>query len=171
MRQLTKRPKLKAVTSQKLAAEAAKVAAAADPKADAAKRYKAARGAAWFKPVLAALGAMCGVGERCMFCSGSESSNVEHYQPKAVFPDMALTWENYLWSCIVCNAAKSDNFPTVADQRLINPAAEKVWDFFFIDEFQHFVTKDICEILDGGCDSSSSMPARAIMMRVRMFHD
>ena len=80
---------------------------------------------------------MSGLGERCMFCSGSECSQVEHYRPKTVFPLEAMTWENFLWVCGICNQKKGHRFPphTEPGEILINPIAEDVWAFFFIDEF------------------------------------
>ena len=72
-----------------------------------------------------------------MFCSGSESSDVEHYRPKAVFPLLAMTWENYLWACTPCNRAKSNQFPVAEDSSpaLLNPLDENVWNYFYIDSF------------------------------------
>lgn len=76
-----------------------------------------------------------------MFCSGSESSEVEHYRPKATFPELALTWKNMLWACGICNRAKSNRFPVEAEQLLIDPLSEKVWDYFFIDEFGNLTAR------------------------------
>jgi uncharacterized protein (TIGR02646 family) len=80
---------------------------------------------------------MAGPGQRCMFCSGSEASDVEHYRPKAVFPEDAMTWENYLWSCTSCNRPKGDRFPPDTEEggRILNPREDDPWQFFFIDEF------------------------------------
>ena len=72
-----------------------------------------------------------------MFCSGSEASDVEHYRPKTVFPALAMTWLNYLWSCTPCNRGKGIHFPpdTEPGERLLNPLDDDVWAYFFIDEF------------------------------------
>lgn len=137
MRNLPPRTHLDAPLVAKLAAETSAIARAADPKAEAEKRYDNARRTKWFAPLVKALGRLAGPGERCMFCSGSESSDVEHYRPKAVRPELAMTWENYLWSCTPCNRGKSNRFPpeTEPGGRLINPLDENVWEFFFIDDF------------------------------------
>jgi len=135
MRQFPQRPALPRDITRKLSQETKLIVNAVDKKAEAARRYSNARQSKWFKPALKALRRLSGPGERCMFCSGSESSDVEHYRPKAIFPELALGWENLLWSCGICNGAKSNQFPTGADQVLINPLGENVWDFFFIDEF------------------------------------
>jgi 5-methylcytosine-specific restriction endonuclease McrA len=69
-----------------------------------------------------------------MLCSGSESSDVEHFMPKALYPSQAMNWENYLWACGICNRLKGNQFPEEG-RHLINPLDENVWTFFFIDEF------------------------------------
>lgn len=138
MRQLPKRSALSPALVKRLKSQSEaiiKIAVESECKAEAKRRYENARKAKWFKPVIEALRAMAGKTERCMLCSGSESSDLEHYHPKAMFPELALTWENFLWSCGVCNGAKLNLFPTEADKKLINPIEENVWDFFRIDEY------------------------------------
>jgi hypothetical protein len=123
--------------SQKLSDETDAIKKASSPKAEAERRYGNARKTQWFSPVVRELKRLAGPGERCMFCSGSEASDVEHYRPKAIFPDLAMTWENYLWSCTPCNRGKLSRFPpdTGPGGKFVNPLYEKVWDFFFIDSF------------------------------------
>lgn len=139
MRQLPKRPNLSKVLIKRLADETAAIVAHLDPKSEADRRYANARKAKWFKPIVDALAKVSGPGQRCMFCSGSESSDVEHYRPKGVvaFAPFAMTWENYLWCCTPCNRNKLNRFPpdTEPGGRFVNPLDENVWDFFFIDEF------------------------------------
>lgn len=137
MRGLPPRPDLPQATRERLAKETDAITQAADPKAEAKRRYEKARKAIWFKPIVEKLGEMSGTGERCMFCSGSESSQVEHFRPKAVFPLDAMKWENYLWACGICNQSKSDRFPpeTEPGGDIINPVNEDVWLFFFVDEY------------------------------------
>lgn len=137
MRTLPKRKPLSKLVIEKLKSETADISSAADQKKEAEKRYGNARKAKWFEPVVKELGRLAGPGERCMFCSGSEARDVEHYKPKAVFPLLAMTWENYLWSCTPCNRGKLNRFPpdTGPGGKFINPLDENVWDFFFIDDF------------------------------------
>ena len=137
MRRLPQRPTLPAAVAARLAAETAAIKSHSDSKAEAERRFNNARKTKWFKPVVDRLADLSGFGQRCMFCSGSESSDVEHYKPKAVFPDLAMTWENYLWSCTPCNRSKSNRFPphTELGGRFVNPLDDDVWSFFFIDEF------------------------------------
>lgn len=134
MRPCGPRPALPAATAARLQSDTAAIARSADPKAEAGRRYGNARDAQWFAPVIDALKAMAGPGGHCMWCSSSESSQVEHYRPKAVYPALALSWDNYLWACGVCNSVyKGDRFPTGAEQ-LLDPGAESIWDYFFIDD-------------------------------------
>lgn len=137
MRRLPQRPSLPAGVEQRLGKETEAIKTAADPKSEASSRYEKARKAKWFVPVLERLREMAGPGKRCMFCSGSEASDVEHYRPKAVFPEMAMQWTNYLWGCTPCNRCKGNRFPpdTAPGGRIVNPAEENPWDFFYIGEF------------------------------------
>lgn len=137
MRRFGKRPQLEAGLSRRLSRETGAIAQSTDPRKEAERRYTNARQTNWFAPVEETLKAWSGPGSRCMYCSGSESAEVEHFRPKSVFPELALTWDNMLWVCGVCNRAKGDRFPpdTEPGGPVINPGAECVWDFFFIDEF------------------------------------
>ncbi|MCX6879448.1 MAG: hypothetical protein NTW21_37440 [Verrucomicrobia bacterium] len=137
MRSLPKQGRLAKNLKAKLMEETDTIGKAADPKAEAERRYDNARKAQWFKPVIDKLKRLSGTGQRCMYCSGSEASDVEHYRPKAVFPLLAMTWENYLWICTPCNRHKGDRFPPFTEPggEFVNPLQEDVWRFFFIDEF------------------------------------
>ncbi|MDR1964837.1 MAG: HNH endonuclease [Planctomycetaceae bacterium] len=104
----------------------------------AAKKLKRIRQCRWFKnEIVVKLREMSGSGNRCMYCSNSASSDVEHFYPKSAFPEKTFDWENMLWICTSCNRKKGDEFP-VNEQNsplLIDPVSENVWEFFFIDEF------------------------------------
>lgn len=143
MRRFPPRSGLPAATIKRLEQESKAIAAAANPKIEAERVYGIARKTKWFKPVVEKLGAISGVGQRCMFCSGSEASQVEHFRPKAVFPLDAMKWENFLWACGICNQSKSDRFPpeTEPGEPIINPLEEDVWSFFFIDEFGNLTAR------------------------------
>ena len=52
-----------------------------------------------FEPVLDTLRSMSGLGWRCMYCSGSEGHQVEHWRPKSRFSLDTFTWVNLLWVC------------------------------------------------------------------------
>jgi hypothetical protein len=72
-----------------------------------------------------------------MYCSSNEPSQVEHYRPIAVFPEHAMEYHNYLWSCDICNRTyKGGRFPpnTEPGERILNPLEDDVWEHFFIEE-------------------------------------
>jgi uncharacterized protein (TIGR02646 family) len=149
MRRLPPRPPLPPKTQQKLDDETAAIEGSEDPKQAAVDRYARARKSKWFNPVAAQLRWMSGPGERCMWCSGSEASNVDHLCPKTVFPNLALTWTNLLWSCGICNNRKGNQFPA-ADQGgpLLDPTKDDAWDHFFIDEFGNLAARWNTELAD-----------------------
>ena len=69
----------------------------------------------------------------------TEPSQVEHYRPLAIYPELAMQYDNYLWSCDICNRShKGDRFPPETEQgeMILNPLDDNVWEHFFIDE--HF---------------------------------
>lgn len=138
MRRCSPRRPLSAEAHSRLRDETARVTAIASSDArvaEASRRYGNARKAAWFREVVALLREMAGPGGNCMWCSSNESSQVEHYRPKAQYPELALHWENYLWACGVCNSIhKRDRFPDGPNQ-IIDPVSEDPWRHFFIDEF------------------------------------
>ncbi len=100
--------------------------------------YNSARGTQWFSSVIEALRSHCGGSEVCMYCSSGEPSQVEHYRPKAVFPELAFDYENYLWVCGLCNQYKSNQFPPDTHPHLaqiLNPIDDNVWEHFYLNEF------------------------------------
>lgn len=133
MRTVARRESLPDGISNRLLRETRKISAAADPVVEASARYDRCRRATWFRPVIEELVGMAGEGARCMFCSGSEAGQVEHFRPKALYPHTALQWKNMLWICGICNLAKGSRFNESLP--FINPVDESVWDYLFIDEF------------------------------------
>lgn len=133
MRCIGPRHSLPRQTTQHLQNHTERIIASADRITESSRRYKAARGARWFNEVIDTLGRLAGTGQRCMGCSGSEAAQVEHFRPKAIYPELALQWENLLWLCGLCNLNKGFAFDEAAAP--INPIDENVWAHFFIDEF------------------------------------
>lgn len=89
----------------------ARVDAAADPKAEAAKRWES-KPAAAFGAVRGALDQMAQGRSRCMYCEDSAGTDIEHFWPKAAYPGRAFRWDNYLLACSGCNSnQKRDQFP------------------------------------------------------------
>ena len=137
MRRLRKLPEIDLQTQLRLVEATDQISRHRSPKEEADRLYRLARQAVWFEVIIRKLRQMSGGGVRCMYCSGSEASNVEHFRPKAIFPERAMDWNNFLWICGICNQKKGDHFPpdTGEGAMIINPIESNPWDYFFIDEF------------------------------------
>jgi uncharacterized protein (TIGR02646 family) len=77
-------------------------------------QFKRRRPQVPFRPVLVALAAMCSGSRRCMYCEDNCADEVEHYRPKALYPELVFAWTNYLFACASCNRRKSTKFPLFA---------------------------------------------------------
>jgi uncharacterized protein (TIGR02646 family) len=128
---------LAATATTYLSNKTKQIIAAADPKTEADNVYAASRKTKTFtNSVVSTLSKLAGRGERCMFCGSSEASQVEHFWPKSTYPEKAMTWDNFVWICGVCNQAKGNRFPIFnGAPEAINPMDDDVWKFFSIDEF------------------------------------
>ncbi len=56
---------------------------------------------------------------RCAYCddldninNGQSSYAVEHFAPKAKFPELEFTYDNLLYACRFCNSSKGDDWPS-----------------------------------------------------------
>lgn len=66
---------------------------------------------------------------RCMYCEDSAGTDIEHFWPKATYPQKAYEWSNYLWACSHYNSNAKRNlfpldhngFPTLIDPTAENP--------------------------------------------------
>ena len=141
MRRFRQRPELPAATSAKLrekTQEILQIPAAGDARKQRARQiYEASRQTDWFEPIVTVLRGLCGAGELCMYCSSNEPSQIEHFRPLATFPELALEYQNYLWSCDICNRThKGERFPpdTEPGEAILNPLEDDVWEHFFIEE-------------------------------------
>ena len=47
---------------------------------------------------------------------------VEHFEPKSLYPNLAFEWDNFLPACRICNEEKSDS--DTRTNPIINPAIE-----------------------------------------------
>lgn len=139
MRQICARTVLPEEVVSRLSELSDAIAKSTDPQQEADDRYKAARGLAWFRSIAESLARQSGPGQRCMYCGGSESTQVEHYRPKAVYPKVAFSWTNFLWVCGGCNQSKGNRFEEHVPP--INPIDDLVWSHFFIDEFGNLCAK------------------------------
>jgi len=98
---------------------------------------------------------MCIEGQ-CMYCERSVANQLEHFRPKAFYPEGVFSWPNYLFICNPCNIQKSNRFavfssdsgnrvditrkrgeairePERGTPLLINPREEDPLDFLMID--------------------------------------
>jgi uncharacterized protein (TIGR02646 family) len=77
---------------------------------------------------------MIGERERCMYCLDSHGTDIEHFWPKAPYPDRMFQWPNMLLCCTECGRFKGDRFPLSEGQPLlIDPTAEEPWQFLDFD--------------------------------------
>jgi uncharacterized protein (TIGR02646 family) len=69
---------------------------------------------------------------KCMYCesyiSAVSPEHIEHYRPKALYPEKTFEWENLGLSCPWCNIKKKDEFDE--NCAVINPYYENPNDFF-----------------------------------------
>lgn len=79
---------------------------------EARERYDAEsrRGNPAFDVVRHTLESMCVGACRCMYCEDSAACEIEHFRPKAFYPDLVFVWHNYLYSCGACNRIKRSYF-------------------------------------------------------------
>jgi len=68
------------------------------------------RGNAIFDEVKRALDRMCSGARRCAYCEDSAADEVEHVQPKDLYPHVVFAWSNYVYACGPCNGPKASHF-------------------------------------------------------------
>ena len=118
--------------------------------------FETRRRSAGFRPILSTLKQMCSGPQRCCYCEDSQATDVEHIWPKDFYPDLAFTWENYLFACTRCNRPKSNvcdvyephggrrlkvpafvkqhkQHPPAGDAVLINPRFEDPLEFMMLE--------------------------------------
>lgn len=77
---------------------------------------------------------MAGERERCMYCGDSHGADIEHFWPKASYPERMFRWPNMLLSCTECGRIKGDRFPLLEGvPALIDPSIENPWNFLDFD--------------------------------------
>lgn len=99
------------------------------------RAWKAARQTKALKTVVETLQSMMGPRQRCMYCVDSHGSDIEHFWPKAPYPDRAFLWPNLLLCCTECGRFKGDRFPLSEDGTplLVDPSAENPWEYLDFD--------------------------------------
>ncbi|MEB3192199.1 MAG: hypothetical protein VKL42_17805 [Snowella sp.] len=87
-------------------------------------KYESRTGTVTFKKIRATLETMCSGNRRCCYCEDSCADEVEHIRPKSLYPELVFVWENYLYSCGLCNLKKNDNYAVIISNK-IRPIARK----------------------------------------------
>lgn len=99
-----------------------------------AREWKSARQTKAIRLVVGVLRRMIGPRERCMYCLDSHACDVEHFFPKANFPERAFVWRNLLLCCTECGRLKGRQFPVAkGEPLLIDPTAEDPWRYLEFD--------------------------------------
>lgn len=125
MRRL-RRLSLSAKTVRFLSQRSEPVSQADDPQAEARRLWRSKNNKA-FGEIKTKLAVMAPGRIRCMYCEDSQGTDIEHFHPKATYPEKAFEWANYLLACSHCNSnEKRDQFPLAADGEplLIDPTRE-----------------------------------------------
>lgn len=100
-------------------------------KLDIEKSWKSARQTKKLGMVKAQLQQMAGGRERCMYCSDSAGTDIEHFWPKSAYPERMFLWLNMLLCCTGCGRdCKGTQFPLVNDlPALLDPTVDDPWEF------------------------------------------
>jgi uncharacterized protein (TIGR02646 family) len=80
-----------------------------------------------FDEIRSTLGEMAPGHRFCMYCEYNHGRTIDHFCPIDHDPTRAFAWDNYLWSCGICNSEfKGPRFPLDRDGRplLINPTRD-----------------------------------------------
>lgn len=96
--------------------------------------WQSARQTRPLQSVLATLRHMMGDRERCMYCLDSHGTDIEHFWPKAPYPERMFIWPNLLLCCAECGRFKGDRFPLFdGEALLVDPTAEEPWLYLDFD--------------------------------------
>lgn len=98
------------------------------------KEWNGARKSKPIRTTLQTLKAMVGARERCMYCGDSHGTDIEHFWPKASYPEKMFLWANLLLCCTECGRFKGEQLPLLDGvPQLVDPTAEDPWDFLDFD--------------------------------------
>ena len=73
-----------------------------------------------FRKVRESLTRMCSGAQRCVYCEDSVGDEVEHIEPKDLYPCLVFVWTNYVYACGRCNGGKSNKFAVIQEDRLVD---------------------------------------------------
>lgn len=106
----------------------------ADGKLVVETEWKRARQNLPLETAVAILKTMAGPRERCMYCGDSHGTDIEHYWPKASYPERMFRWTNMLLGCTDCGRIKGSRFPLEAGlPLLVKPTIDDPWQFLDFD--------------------------------------
>lgn len=96
---------------------------------DLEKRWKNERRKSLMRRVHGVLCTMAGPAQRCMYCLDSHGTDIEHWQPKALWPERMFVWENLLLCCGECGRLKGKKFPLDAtgNALFLDPTQDDPW--------------------------------------------
>ena len=93
----------------------------------------------------------CGV-HHVYFGSGS-GFHIDHFAPKSKFPELETEYTNLIYSCPICNIAKSNDWPSdngsisvVDGMGYIDPCEEAYDELFFRDNSGKIISNDGCQV-------------------------
>ncbi len=96
--------------------------------------WKSSRQSLAMDKVLGSLQRMAGSRQRCMYCVDSHGCDIEHFRPKATFPEWMYRWNNLLLCCTECGRLKGAQFPMAGGKPLLlNPAVDEPWQHLDFD--------------------------------------
>ncbi len=97
---------------------------------DATTIWKNARQSTEVLDALATLTHMAGDHQCCMYCEHSHGTDIEHFWPKATYPEHLFVWPNLLLCCTECGRLKGKRLPLDNGlPLLVDPTAEDPWHF------------------------------------------
>ena len=73
-----------------------------------------------FREVRKTLTKMCSGAQRCVYCEDSVGDEVEHIQPKDLYPCVVFVWTNFVYACGRCNGNKSNKYAVFLNNRIID---------------------------------------------------
>lgn len=114
-------PNLSADSESALASHTQLVLAQAGRRA----RYKIAKQlfsakapAATFREIRISLDSRSSLG-MCYYCERDRYRDIDHVLPQSVYPELSFRWDNYVYSCVVCNQNNKKHRCAVVNERCI----------------------------------------------------
>lgn len=86
---------------------------------------------------------MAGGRQRCMYCSDSAGTDIDHFWPKARFHSRMFQWLNMILCCSGCGSLKGSKFPRVNGKpALLDTTIDDPWRFIeFVPQYGTLVPR------------------------------